>query len=327
MVSVLFGVGLLFTFFFVFLFCWYTRNPLASLPRASAVPVLVKVQAERRDHRIFQRVSLFDKILGDINFALSLPDPLPNQRLPVVFVIGGLGAGEHSLRFVQDMGNNAIVGYDWPLPTRFSRNIGVRHILTLRTRVLSVPGQVSAILIWLIAQPWSDPTRISVLGFSLGAMVTPAADRIAATQGLRVGWTVLAYGGAPIGAVIRGNQRLHPAWLRLLLAFSAGCVLRPIDPAEHLPHLDGHFLVLTGAEDTIVSEKASARLVELTPVPKQVIRQLGNHIGTGPDHQAVTESAIEITRRWLIAEGAINQTTSNNQTNSMFPTSSPDFPK
>jgi hypothetical protein len=119
---------------------------------------------------------------------------------------------------------------------------------------------------------------------------------------------VLAYGGAPIDAVIRGDQRLHPAWVRPLLAFGAESAFRPIDPCEHLRHLEGHFLVLTGEGDTIISEEASARFVQLTPAPKQVIRLPGSHIGTGPEHQVVIDAVVETTRRWLLAEGAINPT-------------------
>jgi hypothetical protein len=29
-------------------------------------------------------------------------------------------------------------------------------------------------------------------------------------------------------------------------------LLRPVDPAVHLPHLDGHFLMIDAAEDAIV---------------------------------------------------------------------------
>jgi hypothetical protein len=91
-----------------------------------------------------------------------------------------------------------------------------------------------------------------------------------------------------------------------LLAFGAECIFRPIEPAQHLPHLQGHFLIITGADDTIISEEASSRLVELTPMPKQLIRLPGSHIGTGSERQLVIDSAIETTRNWLIAEGAIN---------------------
>jgi hypothetical protein len=299
------GIGFLVLLAVLFLY-WRARNPLLFLPQASNPPELVQLESKHRNGRVLQQVALSDPSLGHISFAVSLPDPLPVQKLPLVLVIGGLGTGEHTIRFIADAGDNAIVGYDWPLPSKLPKGIGVRQILALHTRAMSIPGQLSAILRWLAAQSWSDPNRVSILSFSLGAMVAPAAERISAAQGTHIGWTVLAYGGAPIDAVIRGDQRLHPAWVRPLLAFGAESIFRPMDPGEHLQHLDGHFLVLTGGEDTIVSENASARLAQLTPIPKQVIRLPGNHIGTGPEHQMVIDAVIETTRRWLLAEGAIN---------------------
>ena len=37
--------------------------------------------------------------------AISLPDPLPEGRLPLVVVLGGIGTGEHDIRFDASAGD------------------------------------------------------------------------------------------------------------------------------------------------------------------------------------------------------------------------------
>jgi hypothetical protein len=162
----------------VLAFWWNVSTAVSFLPRSSTVTELVELQAEHRNRRILQHICLFDKTLGDINFEISLPDPLPQRKLPLVLVMGGLGTGEHTVRFVEGAGYNAIVGYDWPLPTRRPKNLGIGQLIALHERALSIPGQVSAVLRWSATQSWCDPKRVSVLGFSLGAIIVPAVDRI-----------------------------------------------------------------------------------------------------------------------------------------------------
>lgn len=281
-------------------------NPLAYLPRGEA-PVLTDAQDEVRAGRLFQHVTLQDARLGSIGFTVSLPDPLPGGKLPLVVVLGGLGTGASNIRFIDAAGENAIIGYDWPLPTPFPKGVqALLDIPGLRAQALSVPGQIGAMLSWLSIQPWSDPQRISILGFSLGAVAAPAAERAATREGTEIRWTVLAYGGVGLDRLIRGNQRIKPAWIRPLLGAGVARLLRPLEPAEHLPYLSGHFLILAANRDTIIDPEASAGLEQLTPQPKTIVETGGDHIGTGRDRQALLEEAMVATRHWLISESAVN---------------------
>jgi hypothetical protein len=283
-----------------------TRDPAPDLPRSAAMPQVVDIRTHRADGRALQHVTLSDPRLGTIGLTISLPDPLPNAKLPIVLVLGGLGTGEHNIRFVTDAGDNAIVGYDWTLPERLPRNLGIAGAFALRRQVMETPGQVAAALHWLLAQPWSDATRVSLVGFSLGAIAGPAIERVAALEEVRIGWTVLAFGGAPLAELVESDQRIRPGWLRPLLAVGAEMLLRPVDPAVHLPHLVGHFLTVDAAADTIVGTGPSRRLVELTPEPKQSIHLSGDHVGAGPERAAQLATAMSATCEWLVAKGAVN---------------------
>ena len=283
-----------------------SAGPLASLPRGGE-PESVDQRDELRAGRHIQHITLSDPRLGPIGFTVSLPDRLPDNRLPLLVVIGGVGTGEHNIRFVDAAGDNAVIGYDWPLPTAFPKGMSaLTELPSLRRRALAVPGQVAVMLRWLAAQPWSDSRRISLLGFSFGALAVPAAERLATQEGVHIRWTVLAYGGVGFDALVEGDRRIRPAWARPLLGAGAELLLRPLEPAEHLPHLGGNFLILTAAQDTIVEPRASAKLEQLTPEPKTIIHTAGGHIGTGAERQALLEKAMAATRDWLIAEGAVN---------------------
>ncbi|HEX7968315.1 MAG TPA: hypothetical protein VF502_08845 [Stellaceae bacterium] len=285
---------------------WIRHDPLYFLPRSASAPAVQLDRLEHRAGRVFEHLTLSDTRLGSIGLTVSLPDPPPGRKLPLVVVLGGLGTGEHNIRAIHDAGDNVVVGYDWPLATVSLKSSDVLRLPALRAQALSVPGQVTAALHWLVEQPWADADRVSLVGFSLGSVAAPAVQRVAMAESIRIGWTVLAYGGAPIDALVRGHRRIRPSWVRPLLAFGAEFLLAPVDPALHLPALAGRFLVLGSTDDSILSEEASRSLEALTPVPKVAIRLPGDHVGTGPDREALLDSALAVTRCWLMTEGAVN---------------------
>ena len=285
---------------------WIRRDPLDVLPRSAGAPVTRVDWIERPGGRICEHVTLSDERLGSIGFVVSLPEPQNGRKLPIVLVLGGLGTGEHNIEAIRDSGDNVIVGYDWPFAAVSIRSSELPRVSALRAQVLSVPGQVAAALGWLVRQPWSDPDRVSLVGFSLGAVAAPAVQRLVAAEHIQIGWTILAYGGAPIFALVTGDTRLRPSWARPLLAGGAEVLLAPIDPAFNLPELTGRFLVLRSTDDSIVSDAASRRLEALTPSPKRTIQLPGGQVGTGSDRAAILEGAMAAAQSWLIGEGAVN---------------------
>jgi hypothetical protein len=289
-----------------------TSDPLAALPRDERSRVtVVEERREAWQGRSLLHVTLDGEAVGRVRFVVSLPDPPPRGRVPLVVVLGGLRGGSNSIReitkVVGDPGPNAFVGYDWPLPARApAAGELLRGAPEFRRNVLTVPGQVDAILAWAAQRPWADRDRVSLLGFSLGAFVVPAAQRLAEERGVPVGWTILAYAGAPIGAVIAGHPKAGPAWARPLLGAGADLLLRPVEPSLHLPHLRGRFLVLGAATDRLVDRAAAERMEALTPEPRTVVRVEGDHMGVGPDKWKLLARVVEVSRAWLLEQGAID---------------------
>jgi pimeloyl-ACP methyl ester carboxylesterase len=288
--------------------CWLgQRDPLASLPRAIGNPVATGLAAEPRDGRILQQIVLDAPGVGRIGLAVSLPDPLPNRPLSIVMVVGGLATGERNIRQIPGGGDNAIVGYDWPIPTRLPQGWDlVREAPEIYDLVLCVPGQIAAALDWLAGQSWADPRRISLLGYSLGTLAAPATQRLAQLRGRAIGWTVLAYGGSPVGALLAGNPHVKPRWAAPILSRAADLMFRPVEPGEHLPHLQGRFLLIGGRDDAFVPEEAGRRMRDLAPEPKTIVLLEGGHMGVGADRQALLAEIIAVTTRWLVDEKAVN---------------------
>jgi dienelactone hydrolase len=283
------------------------REPFDVLP-APDPQIVAKIQASifeagrRLDH-----VILHSNRLGDIGLAVSLPDPLPDRKLPLVIVLGGLGTGEHNIRQVSAPGEVAIVGYDWPLPAHLESGLRtVAKLPRLHANVMAIPAAIVSGLHWLLDQPWAD-RRISLLGFSLGALAAPAAQDMAERDGISIGWTIIAYGGAPFGALIENHPYIKPYWIRPVCGKLADFILRPLEPAWHLPRLHGQFLVLEGKNDTLISAEAR-RLVRLSvPEPKTIIVFDSEHMGVGSDKRALLEKIVAASRNWLAAAGAIGR--------------------
>ena len=282
------------------------RDPLASLPPPEHGLTAARTALAAPNHRQVFQITLHGNTLGDISFTLSLPDPLPPEKLPVVMVLGGLVTGQDSIRHIKDAGDNALVGYDWPKPLRRRGPVLMLKGPAIYHSVMTVPGQAASALHWLMEQPWADGQRLSLLGFSLGALAVPALQDLAAQDGTPIGWTIIAYGGAPLGAVLAANPHLKPRWLRRALAPLLDLALHPLEPTLHLPRLSGKFLVLEGRDDRLVPAAARNRLRAAVPEPKTVISFEGTHMGVGPDKMALLQKIVAASKTWLMENGAVN---------------------
>jgi hypothetical protein len=120
---------------------------------------------------------------------------------------------------------------------------------------------------------------------------------------------VLAYGGAPLGALLADHRAIRPDWLRPIVGALATVLLRPVDPVEHLPHLAGRFLLLGGRADRLIPHAAADRMRALTPDPKTVVLFTGDHLGVGLGQRALLERIIRTSTEWLIETGAVTPPT------------------
>ena len=284
------------------------RNPLTALPKNQDHSISTEEKSFFKDNRIIKQYIIHDSNLGNINLAASFPNPIPIKPLPVLIILGGLETGFNSLNHVSNIGDNILVGYNWPInPLHLESKNKIIHFPNIYSDIYKTPGQIAKTIKWVWEQQWSENKRITLLGFSLGAIAAPAVKNIIDNEGIvDVSWTVLAYGGANIGLLVNTNHNIKPNWTKPLLGWIIQILFNSIDPKEHLPYLSGNFLLIHGKNDQFIPKLSSLLMQKLTPSPKTNILLEGNHMGVGKDQKKLLNKIIMKTRVWLQKNGAIN---------------------
>lgn len=284
------------------------RDPLMALPKTSHITLLQDKKENRRNY-IWHDLTFSGGPVGCIHAILILPaSSYKKHHFPLVVVLGGLSAREN-VQYLPKMGQNAVLVYDWPFSTYLPRSGSALlfQVPAYYQKVSQMPGQIGALITWVRSQPYIDSKRISLLGFSLGAMAAPAAQRILENNHIPVHWTVLANGGCPIGEVLMAHPVFQNQPGKPWVQWGLTLLSRHVDPSEHLPHLHGRFLVISSNKDQMVPLSAARRLYVLTPSPKTKIVLKGGHMGIW--HQEEIRLLRETTQRihrWLLTQGAIN---------------------
>jgi hypothetical protein len=274
------------------------------LPDVTSVSIVPYAGAGCHDGRRCQDVILGPDAARPIRVALSLPADAGARPLPTAVLIGGLRTGREALAHVPDLGRNALVTYEYPLDrNEWRRGFLPARIAAARNAALAVPGQLAAVVRWARAQPWADRERVSLVGVSLGALVLPAAQRAAAAHGETVAASILAYGGTDLRAIVRANLAPDRPWSGAA-AWLAGLGLRALEPAAHLPHLPGEFLLINGRTDRRIPAASAAGLHRLTPEPKEVHLLSAGHFAA--DDPALLAEILALCRSWLVSRGALD---------------------
>lgn len=254
---------------------------------------------------IYHEITLFSSGDDSIQITVSLPENKATDRLPVLFILGGLEIGRESLTYIDNPGQNVLIGYNYPYsPEYWYENAGIGEIPAIQSAVLEVPAQVSAILKWTEQQPWADTSRINLLGYSFGAIFLPSAQHYAQSNQLSVYAAVMAYGGANLYRLLHSNLKEVPPGLRAGIAWLASSAIYPVEPLLHLSSLEGEFLLINGLSDKKIPPSSWNILQAKTPEPNTIITLDESHMH--PDKTALAEKIVDISRDWLLERKAIN---------------------
>lgn len=285
----------------------HLRDPVAALDREIGEVRVVRDSAYRAttsggEERVYRDLTLATAGAGTVRIATSRPASPPGHDLPLAFIVGGLRTGRAALDVVPRHGDNLLAAYEYPGGgDERLEGAGLADAPAIRRAILGVPAQIGVAAEFVRREPGVDSGRASLLGYSLGALFVPAAQRLAAERGAPFRAVVLAYGGADLARLIRASLDLRPALLRRCAARAVATAIRPLEPALHLPHLPGEFLVLHGTGDERIPEASVRRLIRLTPDPKEVVRLEGGHMGPGRDE--VNERVVRRSQAWLARRG------------------------
>ena len=249
-------------------------------------------------------VEIVDRRGAPLQFEVRRPAD-ENVEVPVLVILGGLKTGHRTLDRLPPCGANALVAYAYPYDReRWRSQSNFVHALVVWRMARRLSGQIEALLEWVRSQPWCDPERVSLCGGSLGAILLPMILRDLQSRGVPMKRAVFAYGGAGRVSLAWLSLRRRSALLAALAALLSFACLRHIEPARHLPHLQGEFLVISSPDDEQVPERCSARFEALLPEPKRIVHLTGEHLDT--DRPDLIAAVVRTATNWLLERDAFN---------------------
>jgi hypothetical protein len=246
-----------------------------------------------------------DGIGGTVRFTLQLPTSPLTERLPTLILLAGIKTNEETLTRTSGQVDNALVAYHYHYDRDTWKSLSLfRRALIVHRMSCELPDQIAALVQWVKSQPWADRGRVNIAGGNLGAICLPMVLRELQTRDIELRTVTFAYGGA--GRAMLGYLSLRHR-SRLLAAAGGGFAwlfMRRLEPARHLPHLRGEFLIVSSPDDELVPRRCSKLFEDLTPEPKTIIHMQGVHVNT--EERQLLAEVIAIVRQWLTDQSAFN---------------------
>jgi dipeptidyl aminopeptidase/acylaminoacyl peptidase len=153
-------------------------------------------------------------------------------------------------------------------------------------------------------QNWSDEDRISITGFSFGALFVPAVFHLAAQNEVNIKYGVIAYGGTDIYSLLNTNMTNLSQPLRTIISFMAATAIRGVEPALHAPYVRGEFLLINGNQDHQIPADSWQELHRLIPEPREIVILNEDHMH--PRKTDLTKRLVQMSREWLLEKGVVN---------------------
>ncbi len=296
---------LIILFFVVFLlgslvFINYVKDPLSSLRGQSLETKVIQEKIylvpDGKNIRKYMDIVLKTKDEKEIHFTLSLPLSIPEGGLGCAFIVDGLETGRTSLGYIKGQQGYALIAYEYPPILKKLKGISsIRYIWGIRKAALHVPADLLTIVKWVQKESWYDKDPISFLGFSFGAQFIPPTYRLAEEENISFGPSVLAYGGGSLYEIfyaLPGNS-----WIKAPRAWLAAQIFRPLEPALHVPHIKGEFLIINAKKDKVIPFKSALKLQALMPEPKTIINLESGHLK--PGDEKTIQMLMKISKEWL----------------------------
>ena len=206
---------------------------------------------------------------------------------PAAVLLGGVNRGRRvaGVRGLDAIARHAvIVSPDYPLPARRGGWDGWRAItmpFKLRPAAFDTVADILLLLDYLDSRPDVAKTRLFLVGSSLGATAVAIAGGIDA----RPAAVVALYGGGKIGALVShalthpDQPSPHPPWRAWLLGHALALGVAPLAPERYVAGIAPRpFLMVNGADDSLVPRASVLALYEAAKAPKELIWVSSEHV-------------------------------------------------
>lgn len=218
-----------------------------------------------------------------INVRVARPTA-QTEKLPLLLLLGGQRTGSDAVSLFNDIGERAIVAFDYPYdgPQRPGDAAELFQALSaVRRASLDIAPAISLALDWLLEQQWVDPDRVTMIGVSLGVPFATTA----AARDERIKALLLIHGAADNRRWMDHNLRrridggpLQP----LLVSISNWIIQGPLhDTRQQIAELSPRPVMIVGArDDERIPAGETEALFAAAREPKSLDWTEGRHITT-----------------------------------------------
>jgi len=307
--EILFTLIFLILVFIVYLLWERTRDPLKAINnidlnvrKVSSQTTLDSLIAGKR---YYSDIHILSEETDTIKAIISFPPGYSNRRLPVITILGGLRIARENFSFIKNPGQNIIIIYIYPYQAeQWQRGFILSEIPKVRSAILQTPGQIAELMHWTQQQEWADTNKVSLLGYSFGALFTPAVEQVAAQNHIRTGPLIISYGGADFDLLLQQNLKVKPKWLRPLIAWFGSTLIYSVDPIHHAPKMKGNIYLINGRHDNQIPKDSWQLLHRLAPATSKIDILDEGHMH--PRKPELTQKLVDMSRQWLKKQGILN---------------------
>lgn len=284
------------------------RDPISVLDQSSGKVQLaedISINLEGLPNgRDYRHVFLTTEHLGTVEAMIGQPKNC-TKKLPVLLIMGGWETRAKYLKLIPNSDAYIIVMYKYPYSSQnWKTGNSLIEVFNIQDAIYSVPGQILTLSEWLSNQRMVDQDRISLLGFSLGAIFAPAVYHLDHHRDQRLRQGVIAFGGADLYDMFYTNFKNVPSSYRPLVSYVAATMISAIEPAYHLPKMQNEFLLINGSKDKMLTPHSINMLHKLTPEPKTVVSLDEGHIQ--PKKSDLITELVAISTQWLREKGLLD---------------------
>lgn len=222
-----------------------------------------------------------------VDLSVRRPAQRPNRGLPLVLLVGGYRTGRNAVHLVGNGDDMVLAAIDYPLPG--SRKLkgfkAVAALPRIRRALYDTPPSLMVALDYLLTLPEVDPSRVELVGVSMGAPLVCAAGALD-TRFARV-WAVQG-GGDAYKLFYHSLEKKIPATLpRHVAARIIDRLVRTISPEFWVAEISPRpFVLVTAVDDERIPKVCADIVFDHAQSPKKRLDLPGVHIKPG-DRQMV----------------------------------------
>jgi dienelactone hydrolase len=285
---------------------WRTVSPPRqhfNVPRGALAQAEVGEAISQPGEFIGQAVALTSSTGLAVNLRVLRPEG-NSEKLPLVIVLGGHRTGRDAVDVLGHPGRMAVaaLGYPYHGPERVRgwRQV-LRSIPAIQQGLLDTPPAVSLALDWLIAQPWVDPSRVELMGVSLGVPFVAVAG--AKDDRFKRVWLVHGALNNRDWLANRLESRIHHPAVRdmaagVLLGMAHGA---SFNTGEWVARISPRPVIIVGArDDEQMTRESVEELYAAARTPKELQWSEGGHVR--PHRTDIVRQLLAMVRERILTE-------------------------